>query len=290
MGAREAPLIIITGPTASGKTSLAIELAKRYNGEIICADSRTVYRGMDIGTAKPTALEQKTVPHWGLDLVLPSEKYSAAQFQVYAREVIRDIRARGRVPFLVGGTGLYIDAILFGFQFGGLADQEQRHRLSQLTIEELQVYCEKNNIKLPENTKNKRYLIRSIERCHNSNKNQITPLNNATIVGITTNKTELRTRIEVRAEQLFKHGIVEEAIELGKEYGWSSEAMTGNIYRIVHRYINGEINHAELYQEFITSDWRLAKRQMTWMRRNPYILWGNTSSVKEYISGVLESY
>ena len=101
------PLVVIVGPTASGKSTLAIELAEQYGGEIICADSRTIYTGMDIGTAKPSAEDQARVPHWGLDLVQPGEPFSAADFKVYAEQKIADIRSRGRIPFLVGGTGLY---------------------------------------------------------------------------------------------------------------------------------------------------------------------------------------
>ena len=96
------PLIVIVGPTASGKTSLAIDLARQFDGEIICADSRTIYQGMDIGTAKPTKAEQATVPHWGIDLVAPNQSYSVADFKQYADQKIEEIRGRGHIPFLVG--------------------------------------------------------------------------------------------------------------------------------------------------------------------------------------------
>ena len=112
------PLIVIIGPTASGKTSLVIQLAKKYRGEIICADSRTVYCGMNIGTAKPSLGEQQGVSHWGLDLVDPGDSFSVSQFKDYACQKIKEIRSRGNIPFLVGGTGLYIDSVIFDFQFG----------------------------------------------------------------------------------------------------------------------------------------------------------------------------
>ena len=114
------PLVVIAGPTASGKTALAIRLAERYDGEIICADSRTIYKGMDIGTAKPSAEEQARVPHWGLDIVEPGERFTVADFKAYAERKIQEIRERDRIPFLVGGTGLYIDAVIFDFQFKSL--------------------------------------------------------------------------------------------------------------------------------------------------------------------------
>lgn len=282
-----APLIVITGPTASGKTSLAIELAKRYSGEIICADSRTVYRGMDIGTAKPTTEERRGVPHWGLDLVEPDHSFSVAQFKDYAVQKIAEIRARGKVPFLVGGTGLYIDAVIFDFQFGTKADESMRQRLSRMSVEQLQDYCVKNNVNLPENRRNKRYLMRAIERCNHDNTRNSTPDKQTIVVGIATKKELLRTRIELRAEQLFSGGVVKEATMLGEIYGWESEAMTGNIYPLVRHYLRGEIDDDELVRQFIISDWRLAKRQLTWLRRNPFIMWADLASAEHYLSGLL---
>lgn len=282
-----APLIVITGPTASGKTSLAIELAKRYSGEIICADSRTVYRGMDIGTAKPTTEERRGVPHWGLDLVEPDHSFSVAQFKDYAVQKIAEIRAHGKVPFLVGGTGLYIDAVIFDFQFGAKADESMRQRLSRMSVEQLQDYCVKNNVNLPENRRNKRYLMRAIERCNHDNTRNSTPDKQTIVVGIATKKELLRTRIELRAEQLFSGGVVKEATMLGEIYGWESEAMTGNIYPLVRHYLRGEIDDDELVRQFIISDWRLAKRQLTWLRRNPFIMWADLASAEHYLSGLL---
>lgn len=127
-----APLIAIVGPTASGKTSAAIRIAEKYGGEIICADSRTIYKEMNIGTAKPTSEECSRVPHWGLDLVSPNERYSVKDFQLYALEKIEDIRHRDKIPILVGGTGLYIDSVIFNFQFGG-DEQEWRGELKDNT-------------------------------------------------------------------------------------------------------------------------------------------------------------
>src|SRR5690606_33063041 len=144
------PLVVIAGPTASGKTALAIELAERFGGEIICADSRTIYKGMDVGTAKPGVDEQAQIPHWGLDLVEPGDRFTAADFKEYALQKINEIRARGHVPFLVGGTGLYVDAVLFDYQFSAPANEHERAKLEQMTIERLHDYCEYNNIILPE--------------------------------------------------------------------------------------------------------------------------------------------
>ena len=283
------PLVVIAGPTASGKTALAIRLAERYDGEIICADSRTIYKGMDIGTAKPSAEEQARVPHWGLDIVEPGERFTVADFKAYAERKIREIRERGRVPFLVGGTGLYIDAVIFDFQLAPVPDKTLRTQLSLMDVEDLQDYCIKNNISLPENKQNKRYLVRAIERKNISIMRRNVPLDNTYVVGITTDRETLRTRIEHRSEQLFTNNVVEEATILGEKYGWNSEAMTGNIYPLVKKYVERAITESELRRQSAVSDWRLAKRQMTWLRRNPYITWGTLETTEHWLSNALAS-
>lgn len=281
------PLVVITGPTASGKTSLAIDLAEKYDGEIICADSRTIYKSMDIGTAKPTLEERRSVVHWGLDLVEPGEAFSAADFKAYANEKIANIRGRNKVPFLVGGTGLYIDAVIFDYQFGATANTELRDKLEQLTIEQLHKYCLTNNIELPENKLNKRYVIRAIEQGKVNRKRDNTIMDDTYVVAIATDRGVLRTRIQQRTEQFFDNGVVDEAIKLGKKYGWENEAMTGNIYPLVRQYLKHEINLKEMKDKFTTLDWRLAKRQMTWLRRNPEVKWLSLIDAADYLEGIL---
>lgn len=277
------PLIVIAGPTASGKTSLAIEIAKKYNGEIICADSRSIYKGMDIGTAKPSAIEQDGIPHWGLDLVNPNEPYSVADFKIYALQKIDDIRARGKIPMLVGGTGLYIDAVIFDYQFGDAADMNRREQLNNMTIDQLYAYCRNNNIQLPENVQNKRYVIRNIERNGINEQRRAVPIDNTIIVGIATDRDVLRSRIVRRIEQLFDDGVVDEAKKLGEMYGWGGEAFKGDVYPLTHQYLLGELTLDEAKAKLATTDWRLAKRQLTWFRRNPYIHWGSTDELRDYI-------
>ncbi|HMI09369.1 MAG TPA: tRNA (adenosine(37)-N6)-dimethylallyltransferase MiaA [Candidatus Saccharimonadales bacterium] len=281
------PLVVIAGPTASGKTSLAINLAKKFNGEIICADSRTIYKGMDIGTAKPSLDERQGISHWGLDLVEPGDRFTAADFKQYAEQKIEEIRSRGHTPFLVGGTGLYIDSVLFDYQFGGEVDQELRAQLEKMSIEELHEYCFKNSVILPENKLNKRYVIRVIERKSISEKSKNAPRGDSIIVGIATEKEQLRTQIAARTEQLFEDGVVEEATRLGKKYGWDSEASSGNIYPIAKRYLEKELTLAEAKEKNTTADWRLAKRQLTWLRRNPYIKWYSLTGANTYLSNLL---
>lgn len=280
----EPPLVVIVGPTASGKTALAISLAKEFGGEIICADSRTVYKGMDIGTAKPTLEEQAQVVHWGLDLVEPGERFTAADFKVYALQKIKEIRMRGHVPFLVGGTGLYVDAVLFDYQFGVQGNEKVRKELEELTIEQLHEYCYQNNIRLPENSQNKRYVIRAIEQKSINVKRRKEPISNSIIVGIATDREVLRTRIAFRTEQLFENGVVKEATLLGKKYGWNNEAMTGNIYPLTRAYLKNEVTYDEMVEKNTTLDWRLAKRQLTWLKRNPYIHWGSADELYSFIA------
>lgn len=280
---KEHPLVVIVGPTASGKTSLAIDMAEKCGGEIICADSRSVYKGTDIGTAKPTEQDRLKVPHWGLDLVEPGDYFSAADFKMYANSKIEEIRSRGNVPFIVGGTGLYVDSVIFDYQFGKRADIDFRKKLEGLTLEQLHEYCKNNNITLPENEKNKRYVIRAIEQNGLNVSKRDCPIDNTIIIGLLVDKELLRARIDNRAEQLFDDGVVDEAKSLGKRYGWDSEAMKGNIYPLAHSYLLGATSWEILKAKFKILDWRLAKRQMTWLKRNPYITWLSVDEAKKYL-------
>lgn len=277
------PLIVIVGPTASGKTSLAIDLARLYNGEIICADSRSIYKGADIGTAKPSIDEQAAVPHWGLDLVEPGEYFSVADFKAYADQKIIEIRSRGHVPFLVGGTGLYINSVIFDYKFGQPINSKLRLLLQRMTLDELHSYCKNNNIILPENYKNKRYVIRSIENKDEHLKMRKILIKHTIVVGITMDKAILRSRIIQRTEQLFEDGVVNEAKILGDMYGWDNEAMKSNIYPLIHLFIDGYIPIDKVKEKIITLDWRLAKRQLTWLRRNKFIHWLSLNDAKNYL-------
>ncbi len=283
------PLIVLVGPTASGKTALAVDLAQRFNGEIICADSRTMYKDMDIGTAKPSQSDRTTVPHWGLDLVEPGQRFTAADFKKYAYEKIDNIRYRGKLPLLVGGTGLYIDAVLYDYQFGSDVDRAKRAVFESMSLSELYEYCMKNNVKLPENFRNKRYVIRSIELSGEKHKRNAVKIANSMVVGITTEKAILLERIKDRTEHLFEDGVVEEAIKLGEKYGWNNEAMKGNIYPILRLLIEGALTRTEAVSRINTRDWQLAKRQVTWFKRNPDITWLNLDEARVYLSDYLEN-
>jgi len=285
-GGTELPLVVVVGPTASGKSATAMRIAREFNGEIICADSRTIYKGMDIGTAKPSKEDQAEVLHWGLDLVEPGEHFTAADFKNYAQQKIEEIRARGHMPMLVGGSGLYVDGVIFDFQFAK-PQPELRKKLEQMSLDALKKYCANNNIELPENEQNRRYVMRTIERNSAPQTRRAEPIENTIIVGIATERDVLRARIAERSEHMFETGMVEEAKTLGKKYGWDSEAMTGNVYRLVHRFLDGEFNETELKERFDIADRQLAKRQMTWLKRNPFITWCSLDDAYEYIKGRL---
>lgn len=283
------PLVVIVGPTASGKTALAVDIARHHDGEIIAADSRTVFREMNIGTAKPTIEEQAGVPHWGLDLVEPGQRYTAAAFQRYANHKVAEIKSRGRLPILVGGTGLYIDGVIYDYKYPAEPSQRDRRRFEAMDVEQLYRYCLEHNIELPINDKNRRHLIRKIVHKGIADKRSSCVLSNTLVFGIAVDKATLRTRIHNRIEQMFDNGVVDEARRLGKKYGWDSESMTGSVYPLLREYIDGASTLDDAKRAFATRDWQLAKRQMTWFRRNPEICWGTADDVHHRVNDVLAS-
>lgn len=284
------PLIVITGPTASGKTSLAIELAERWGGEIICADSRTVYKGMDIGTAKPNSKDQARIRHWLLGVVQPGERFTVADFQRLAFDAIKDIRSRGKIPMIVGGSGLYIDSVVLSFELGPVADSVQRKQLDMYSIEQLQTMIKKQHLTMPTNDKNKRHLVRCIEKNNTSTSGKTEPEEDTYVVAIQTEKSELEGRIGLRASQMFDDNIVQETQRLFTEYGRSNEAMTGNIYPIVADMIDGKISREEAEELSIIRDRQLAKRQITWLKRHSWVRWLSLGDAEQYFNNILSKY
>ena len=263
----ELPLIVVLGPTASGKTAYAIRLARLIGGEVICADSRTVYRGMDIGTAKPTEPERASVSHWGLDLIEPDQRYSLYDFQRYATAKIAEIRQRQHVPLLVGGSGLYINSVIYDYRLvGGDYDPTARAELEKLPPDELRRLAIRRGAKLPRDLDNKRRLIRSLETGGVSN--NCGHLGRQTIViGIAVDKEKLSQRISERAEQMLERGLIDETERLIARYGMV-EPLRRNAYGVVAKYLAGQIYEAELIEQISTKDRQLVKKQLTWWR-NP---------------------
>lgn len=229
--------IVILGPTGSGKTGVSIKLAKAIGGEIISADSRAVYKGMDIGTAKPTLAEMDGVPHFGLDLVEPGERFTVADWKSYAEEKIQEIKARGHVPLIVGGTGLYIDALIYDYHFKGPTGHK----------------------------------IGDIEQKSCSDRTEIK--GDYLLIGVKWEPEELRARLRQRIDQMFGDDLYKETEMLVQRYGWDTQAMKSDIYEYAWKYMQGELTLDEAKEQCFYEDWHLAKRQLTWFKRNTKIIW-----------------
>ena len=278
-----APLVVIVGETASGKSALAMEVAKKYNGEIICADSRTIFKGMNIGTAKPSMQDQLEVPHHLLNVVNPDEQFTVVDFKKQAEAAIEQICARGHLPIIVGGTGLYVDAVLFNYQFAPKPSPELRGALKQLTVDELKAQLDSQGVTYPEAEKNKRHLIRILERGGMPENNRTNIRDNTLVVGLSIPRAELRQRIYDRVQQMMDQGILDEVRTIGEQYGWSSEAMTANIYRIFAEVIRGRKRVGDAMAEAAQADIYLAKRQRTWFKRNLFIQWQTSGSEARHV-------
>ena len=173
---------------------------------------------------------------------------------------------------MVGGTGLYVDAVIFDYQFGATADEAKRTELNHMTVEELQELCREKNIDLPINSQNKRHLVRAIE-LGGLLKHKKVLRDNTFVVGISTERDVLRERVKARAQEMVQEGVVDEVERIGQKYHWKGEALKGNIYRIFRGVAQGDKNLDDAIEEFVQSDMALAKRQMTWFKRNPSIHW-----------------
>lgn len=266
------PLIVIVGQTAAGKTGLAIELARRFNGEIIAADSRTVYRGMDIGTAKPSLEEQAGVKHHLIDVVSPDQNFTAADFKKRANQAIDDITNRGKLPIMVGGSGLYVDAVIYDYEFRPVSDPAERARTSSLSVAEMQAEIRARGLIMPQNQQNPRHLSRVLETGQTEAvRHELRP--ETLIIGLDLDQTVLKERIAQRVEAMFASGIVEEAKGLFEQYGPDVPALETPGYTTLGKYLRGEIDVDEARQEFVKNDSALAKRQRTWFKRNKSIQW-----------------
>ncbi len=272
------PLVAIVGETASGKSAMAMELAREFDGEIICADSRTVYVGMDIGTAKPSTADRSLIPHHILDVITPDQRFSAADFKAQAEAAIADILARGKLPIMVGGTGLYVDAVLYDFAFRAPANPAERQKLEKLSVEELQQALAANGIPLPNNPQNPRHLIRALETGGQQPERR-TLRGNTLVLGLKIDRELLEKRIEKRIDDMVTTGLLEEIELLAQKYGWDAPGLQAPGYRAFRPYFAGEIDIETAKKQFAQNDKQLAKRQRTWFKRNADIQW--VSSVEQ---------
>lgn len=249
--AKLSPLVVIVGETASGKSSLAMQIAKQFNGEIICADSRTIYKAMDIGTAKPSKKDREEIKHYLLDIIEPNQRYSASLFKKDALEAISNIANRGKLPIMVGGTGLYVDAVLFDYSFSSGEQQKDSN--------------------------NPRHLSKSTQK----NRGELRP--NTLVIGLNRSRDELNIRIEERAKQMLEAGFINEVNTLVDKYGTDNEALSGIGYRTFAKYLRGDITLELAKAEFVKGDKSLAKRQRTWFKRNKSIHWINPSQANKIV-------
>jgi len=264
-------LVVIVGETASGKSTWAMDIARQFDGEIIASDSRTVYRGMDIGTAKPSQEDQQEIRHHGLDLVDPGERFTAAQFKEFANSAISDISSRGKLPIMVGGTGLYNDAVMFDFSFSKDMDKDRREQLEAMTDQQLaDLVDEAKGYEV--NKKNRRHMIRFIETGGTA-KNDKSLRDNTLVLGVSRSKNQIRERISKRVELMFRMGLRKEVDELISQYGWESEALTGIGYREFRQFYEDGVSMGKVKRDIVQASINYAKRQRTWFKRNPHINW-----------------
>ncbi|HEY1064319.1 MAG TPA: tRNA (adenosine(37)-N6)-dimethylallyltransferase MiaA [Candidatus Saccharimonadales bacterium] len=269
-------MLVIVGETASGKSDLALKLAEQYDGELICADSWTVRQGMDIGTAKPSTEEQARVTHHLLDIVQPDEDFSAAVFKRLALQTINDIAERGRLPILVGGTGLYVDGVIFDYNFLPVGEPGLRDELNNLSIPELLARIDASGLELGEiDVRNKRRLIRLLET-GGAEQTKETLRANTLVIGLQPERLELKERITARVDAMLAAGLEQEVVALSQRYGWDAEGLKGIGYREWQDYFLGSQSLPQTRDRIISSTVGLAKRQRTWFKRNKSIHWLTT--------------
>lgn len=303
-------IIVILGPTASGKTNLAIKLAKKFDGEIISADSRQVYKEMDIGTAKPEKSQisnlksqkylVKEIPHYLIDVVFPDEEFNVAIYKRLATKVIKDIQKRGKLSFLVGGTGLYIWSIIDNLKFPKVPPQEKlRKELKKKSLKELfEIYknLDPKGAKYIEK-ENKRRLIRAIEVCKVSSKSfwkqrkKKKPLFDVLQIGIKLPREALKKRISKRVEKMFDLGLEKEVKTLVKKYGWDIKPVQTIGYQEFEDFFEKKINRKEVKEKIILHTLQFARRQMTWFKRDKRIHWIKNQKeaenlIKEFLKNI----
>ncbi|GAB4559178.1 MAG: tRNA (adenosine(37)-N6)-dimethylallyltransferase MiaA [Anaerolineae bacterium] len=292
MGRRTRPVIAIVGPTAVGKTALSLEMAEALGGEIVSADSRQIYRFMDIGTDKPSPEDRRRVPHHLIDIVDPDQPLTLAQYQRMARDAIADIHQRGRVPLLVGGTGLYVRAVLEGLQIPEVPpDPELRARLEEEAREYGADHLHSRLRSLdPEaasriDPRNVRRVIRALEVCLRTGRpisqqqRASSPGYDVLRIGLTRPRRELYARIDARVDAMIAAGLVDEVRALvDRGYDLSLPAMTGVGYRQIARYLAGQCSLEEAIREIKRRTRRFVRQQNTWFRPDdPAIRWYNLS-------------
>jgi len=282
-------VLCITGPTAAGKTALALALCRGYGGEVVSADSMQVYRGMDIGTAKPTEAERAGVPHHMMDVADPSESYSVARFVRDADRCVQDILERGRLPVIVGGTGLYVDALIGGLSFAHAGDRRYREELFGLyeqkgaaaLFDMLREQDPESAGRLHENDIKR--VIRALEvrrvsgatiSAHNRQTKKLPKRYDALMIGLDyEHRADLYAAIEHRVDAMISGGLVDEVLSLKQKKAFSATSSQAIGYREILSFLNGDWGLDAAAEQIKKRTRNYAKRQLTWFRKNPDILW-----------------
>ena len=276
-------LIVILGPTSSGKTDLSIKLAKKFKGEVVSADSRQVYKGMDVGSGKVTKKEMIGIPHYLLDVANPRQRFSVAQYQKLALKAIKNIHRKNKIPFLVGGTGFYIQSVVDGIVVPEVKpDWKLRKKLEKLTVEQMFEKLKKIDPKRAESIdpKNPRRLVRALEIILKTGK-AVPSLNNPKEkafdilqIGITKSREELKERIHLRLIKRLKNNLmINEAKKLYKTLPWKRLEEFGLEYRFVAQYLQDKITYQEMTDKIEIESIQYVKRQETWFKRDQRIKW-----------------
>ena len=292
MPAKRSKLVVVLGPTSVGKTKLAVKLAKAFGGEIVSADSRQVYKGMDIGTGKDLK-EYGPVPYHLIDVASPKTRFNLSDYQQLAYQAIEGIIKRKKVPFLVGGSGLYLQSVIDGYNLSQTPPRKYlREFLNFLSLSQLQRFAKKEKLKLNESDfNNKRRLIRKIEMAQGK---KTRPSKKARYdclqIGLAFPKEELAERIDRRLEhRLNKEGLVEEVKKLHSNgVSWQRLDDFGLEYRFVAKYLQKELPYGEMVNKLKTASHQFAKRQLTWFKRDKRINWvKNEAEAKKLIEQFL---
>lgn len=271
-------VIAVVGPTASGKTKFAVELAQKIGGEIISADSRLVYKGFDIGTAKPSIEERGGIPHYMIDIAEPEEDYSAGLYANEAKKVINDIRSRGKIPIVAGGTGLYINILLMNYDLPKVEpDYELREQLR--AQEDLSGILAAIDPAAAQNIdkNDRKKLIRAIEIVKKTGRPLAPKINNPEYdvewIGLNYPRDVLYERINMRVDEMINSGLVDETKKLLQKHGRIPNLLYTIGYQEVIQYLDGEFTLEEAVDKLKQNTRRYAKRQLTWFRKNPEIKW-----------------
>ena len=301
-------VIVICGPTASGKTRLSIEIAKKINGEIVSADSMQIYKEMDIGTAKPTIEEMQGIKHYLLDFVSPDKRYSVADYKKDAINAIDEIIEKNKVPIVVGGTGLYINSLIYGIEYPEIEiDIKYRNELERTAEEpdglrKLYEMAKKIDEEAIKNISpnDKKRICRILEIYHSTGKTKTQqeiesrkngPKYNYIVYGLNMDRDKLYDRINKRVDIMIQDGLIEEVKNVASKYKEFPTAMQGLGYKEVLEYLNGDTTKEEMIEKIKMETRRYAKRQLTWFRRYETIKWIDAlGDIQNNINIILEGY